>query len=298
MVPSLYSLFRRSKYSNEPAGGDDDDDARERSQRQVERFAVAAIGFCLTQDPAFRSHFLQRICNERVNSAGSNFEILIEDEAWGDLTLLSEDRSLAFVIEGKINAPLQPHQNPDSREEFWQLGYGKDLKEHFRSFRTRVTYIVLGYPEQLRRLKDTNGIALRQKFWEDLATDFPRTPLSHDLYRCLAALGVAAFRSSQTNNMKQASHAKSASQTHRLLKDLLKELKLVGVRHYDDISYEPDEDWWYFGIGITKKKVPVFWGSGCISQQLYPFVKGFGQSRFARPAPANLLARVCCAAHR
>ena len=56
----------------------------------------------------------------------------MEDNKWGDLVLVADDKSFAFVVECKINADLEKHQDPsDDSNEFWDVGYGREITERF-----------------------------------------------------------------------------------------------------------------------------------------------------------------------
>ena len=203
MKPSLYALFRRSKYAKGLEVEGDDEQSVQRRHLQTERFAVAAIAFCLKHDEEFLRHFLAKVCDEPA--ANGPFEMFIEDHSWGDLVLVAADHSLVLVVECKIKADLEDHQNPahDSRM-FWSEGYGKQILEHYGTAQP-IKYIVLGYPLQLVQLPPKRiEIVCLQKFWTDLRIGFPTTRLCEDLKLTLAALHVTTFRSEKSNRMKKS----------------------------------------------------------------------------------------------
>ena len=66
MKPSLFSLFKRGKYYHAPPssteGGDpQSDEINKHERKEVERFAGAAVAFCLKYNPAFRKHFWKAV---------------------------------------------------------------------------------------------------------------------------------------------------------------------------------------------------------------------------------------------
>lgn len=250
MSPSFYALFRRSKYSK--ASEADDTESAEKLQRrhlQTERFAVAAIAFCLKHDEQFRTHFLVKVCGETISNGA--FDILIEEKAWGDLVLAAHDRSSVFVVECKIKAALAEHQDPTHpSNRFWQGGYGKEILDRYATYAKQIVYIVLGYAPKLNGLPYVrSNLSCVQKQWIDLKHELPQTTLCSDLASTLAVFHVNAFRSDNSNNMNKSTDALKASETFGLLNDVLEEVGFVGISPKADISFESNENW-YFGLII------------------------------------------------
>jgi len=110
---------------------------------------VASIAYCLQNNPNFRKHFLTSVCEAPPEELSSSFDILIEDELWGDLVLVERNERKVYVVECKIDASLLEHQNP-STDIFWREGYGKQMVTRFPDVRTALHYIVLGYRLDLK----------------------------------------------------------------------------------------------------------------------------------------------------
>src|SRR5882724_9194058 len=113
MRPSFFTLFKRGRYLSTPDDGNESGAARIlRVER--ERYAVAALAFCLRHEENFRKHFLEKVCRvpedpeqmPPINADG----IAIEPPEWADLSLTSDGPKSRFmwVIEAKAGAPLQP----------------------------------------------------------------------------------------------------------------------------------------------------------------------------------------------
>ena len=131
-TPSFFRLFRRSHYVR-PVAWDDPSAEAEAARKDRERFAVAALAFCLKHDPAFLRHFWQGIC--RVPETDPDIMppfaadgVLLEPPEWADLRLVSESKTgrYVWVIEVKAGAGLEERQRPDKPHEFENpnSGYG------------------------------------------------------------------------------------------------------------------------------------------------------------------------------
>src|SRR6266516_761442 len=127
--PSFFLLFRRSRYLRPTDPNDPDGEVK---MLQTECFAAAAVGFCLKQSEAFRKAFLERICGLSVEAV-EKFRPIIEVEPvhWADLRVILEDgpRRQVCVIELKIDAKIEPKQDPRSVEFSSDDGYGVKLLE-------------------------------------------------------------------------------------------------------------------------------------------------------------------------
>src|SRR5262245_45877936 len=116
--PSFLRLFSRSGYRSIMRQDDMSPDAKaEREER--ERYAVAALAFCLKHDPRFLKHFWTKICRapgESLHMPPIKADgILLEPPEWADLRLVSEHRNKrsVWVIEVKAGVRLDPKQRPD-----------------------------------------------------------------------------------------------------------------------------------------------------------------------------------------
>src|SRR6184192_2639719 len=112
------TLFERSRYSSQGRWLGLDEAAREQRMDQQERFAVGMIGFALEHDSKFVAHFLERICGLKDLPGTNGWKILVEPEDWGDLLLKHTDSSSLVVVEFKIGANLEEHQNPSTERFF------------------------------------------------------------------------------------------------------------------------------------------------------------------------------------
>jgi hypothetical protein len=70
-----------------------------------ERFAAAAIAFCLEYDSEFRRHFWQAICKQRATPRRpATPHVEVEPRRWTDLLLKA--KNVLCAIEMKIGAPV------------------------------------------------------------------------------------------------------------------------------------------------------------------------------------------------
>src|SRR5205823_1098661 len=119
--PSLFTLFKRGRYFRLPPPNGDEDADIVRARREAERFTAAAVGFCMSHNARFAKFFLSKVCRVRVRPR-TRISVEVEPESWADL-LIHVGRSVC-VVEFKLGAPLQSHQDP-SKRDFWQnTGYG------------------------------------------------------------------------------------------------------------------------------------------------------------------------------
>jgi hypothetical protein len=248
MKPSLFSLFQRSRYRRTLGLSDtlEDDEASENKWAQRERFAVAAIAYCLKNDRDFFDHFVHNVCEAQTKEDLEQFDVLIEQKFWGDLAIIKRDEAAAYIVECKISAPLHAHQNP-STKTFWREGYGYHMLEYF-PVRTQLRYVVLGYKPHLPAKKGPR-INWTQKSWDTVAST-TKSPLILDLYDSLGKLGVTRFRSRITDTMKKAATAENACETYDVLKSAYEDLGLAEGRFSADILCDLNEGWWDFGLLI------------------------------------------------
>lgn len=108
MEPSFLTLFKKGKFSRRIPQPTEDESAEPDSQRlaqgqdQLERFAVAAIGFCLKHDGNFRRRFVREVCECNEFPLGNELRISVEPEDWADF-LIEIGSRFAAVIEFKLN---------------------------------------------------------------------------------------------------------------------------------------------------------------------------------------------------
>jgi len=147
MSATFATLFERSRYSGRRWWGlDEDDSAREQGMKQQERFAVSMIGLALEHDPKFLAHLLERVCGLKGLSGAHGWEVFVEPQNWGDLVLKHRASSSFVVVEFKIEANLEEHQNPSTKRFFLPTrtgecaGYGREIaqiasRENWRQLR-------------------------------------------------------------------------------------------------------------------------------------------------------------------
>src|SRR6266568_2896577 len=95
MKAGFLSLFSRSLYRGNASRfsefeGDSEEDGRIHEER--ERFAAAAIAFCLEHDRAFLQHFWKKLCGRTSDGKLRAMPTVeIEPQRWADLLLKSGD---------------------------------------------------------------------------------------------------------------------------------------------------------------------------------------------------------------
>jgi hypothetical protein len=240
-APSFYQLFRRSKYSRfnfDTAPG------AERNRREL--FAVAALGFVLKHETAFRTEFLKKICGE-PNEKG--FLILCEEFHCADLILCQKSRGVFYVLEAKIKAKLAKKQNPD-RPEFIK-GYASSLKKCFPG--AKLTYIVLHEGMDLSRGSSVGGIHCQWLSWGNLCALLPESPLVSDLFDSLGALQISGFQLRQFKNKRMGPKTKSAADLFVFITAIAKELRIPQNKIEFDVGNNAESP--YFGFNIKPSQI-------------------------------------------
>lgn len=221
------SLFKRGRYYRLPThiGGGMESGER----KEIERFTAAALAFSFHHDPAFQLHFWNKIC--RVDGDPStpvSPTIEIEPHPWADLIVRSQDgqRRLVHVIECKVGAGLEAHQNPQV-PSFAEDGYGFQLIKHEGSV-ADLRYIVLGLREPLHlpQRHPTLPIWLAQRRWGDLECPPPAGSLMEDLFNTLGELGVGNFHMHRTKNLTITTGLQGIAQAYAIIDDTLRSLDL------------------------------------------------------------------------
>ncbi len=191
------NLFGRSRYGGSVSRIQELDPESEEGMRvhkERERFAAAAIAFCLKHDDAFLQCFWEKLCARDGDSKSHGMPTVeVEPRRWADLLLTSGDQ--LCVVEMKIGARLAIHQDPTSDSFFKPGGYGQFLKARCHEENLRARYVVLG-GELNRRLEKKNEgreIEVGQRSWDDLVNDLPDTPLTRDLSVLLSDFGIWQF---------------------------------------------------------------------------------------------------------
>src|SRR5437773_1380272 len=243
MDPGFLALYKRGNYFKPKL---DSLDQRKREER--ERFAMAAIAFCLKYNHAFRSVFLHVVCGIEKTCRFDDLKIDVEQKPWGDLLLKTKDG--IYIIEGKIDAPLQPWQDFGADAFRADGGYGAAIDTAFNNDARRRYYIVLGYSE--RTLKQPKGklILCSQKYWEDLERACPQSQsMPFDLADCLAELGVEAFYLRKTKKMKIKNSLEEAGMACEVIAGTFKSLGIKEHKISVTGSYS-DRKHWSFGSDL------------------------------------------------
>ena len=112
MASFFLQMFQRGRYvrlrSLAAAEADEAGQKDKPKHEERERFSVAAIAFCIEHDKAFKRHFLKVV----AGLSGEHItKVTLEPEHCADL-VLEGDRHV-FVLEFKLGALLQDHQNPE-----------------------------------------------------------------------------------------------------------------------------------------------------------------------------------------
>ena len=165
-------------------------------REERERFAAAAIAFCLHQDAAFLRHFWDRIClDEQEQRPTAKLSVEIEPRRWSDL-LVTWEGSLC-AVEIKNGAELKDHQNPAKDAFARSGGYGYYLANRCRDRQCGGRYVVLGWERGVIPDGALNvcGLKVMYRTWISLANDMSDSPLTRDLTSLLSGFGVWAFTS-------------------------------------------------------------------------------------------------------
>lgn len=200
MKPSFFALFKRGRYFRLPPPSEDDDPEVLRRRKEAERFTAAAVGFCMFHHPNFARVFLHNICNISVQPK-TKVTVDVEPESWADL-LIGVGRSIC-VVEFKLGAPLQAHQNP-SEAVFWgkRSGYGAKLQAAYP--RAKKHFVILGHRGYIA-LPERSGWQFAQANWSLLADGFEarfgKSKLLCDLRDCLAQFEIWEFASMKAREL-------------------------------------------------------------------------------------------------
>jgi hypothetical protein len=245
MKPSFFSLFKRGKYCRVKTGDSEEEVAREkREHKEAERFAVAAIAFCLEHDECFRKHFFEKVCRQNGDLPENNASSQIEEINWADLTIINEGRT--YVVEFKIHASLEPKQDPDGTKFFEPDGYGLEMQNHGIS-----RYTVLGCERKLNLGNATQKgkIICRECAWSILDNGLKLSKLTKDLFDCLGSLGVSHFKLMKIKNIRVKPELNEAINAFVVIDAINNALN--NVRGEYDASHDSDNNWW-LGFNISR----------------------------------------------
>jgi hypothetical protein len=169
---------------------------------------------------------------------------------------------MAIVIEFKIHAPLDKHQNPHNGL-FWRKkkkneksGYGWEILEALGNFKEK-TYLVIHESKSFAPVSKC-GISCESKTWEELKTEWSCRQggdvagLGGDATKTLGSFGIECFKNRYVDNMKISKDAKIAYGAVVMLRKLATDEKLgFSKRKNDSIDAGEDEDGaWFIGKSI------------------------------------------------
>jgi hypothetical protein len=206
------TLFNRGRYVTSRSIAQKEASSKDRQYKheERERFAVAAIAFCIKHHLPFRRHFLKVIANREHTDVN---EVDVEPRPWGDLVLQGND---VVVLEFKLKALLAEHQDPN-KTRFASSGYGYQMRKEYGA-RRKILYVVIGKDVPAGRTK--NGIPYRGLPWSAfLIKSRKESPVEHDLFDCLAVLGVSIFVGRHMKKKTLTHEAAGAMEVYRLLKN-------------------------------------------------------------------------------
>lgn len=172
MNASFYSLFRRGKYGSLRPGIGLKGDRIPHEER--ERFVAAALGFTLLHSKPFRRWFLTEILQLPRHYHNSKPEITMDENQWADVKLADDGtHSFLCVVEVKTGASLDMHQDAEN-DEFWESGYGRELRNQKTQRGGQVGYCVLDI-SQRPPPKMRHGIKCFARRWHEVAAKAPQS---------------------------------------------------------------------------------------------------------------------------
>lgn len=267
MKPSFFSLFKRGRYYHPHPPFTEDEEPQSESvksgRREVERFAVAAVAFCLEHDEPFRKHFWERVCKQDGDPELKNdIQIGIEDKNWSDLKLTSGD--CVCTVEFKVGAPLERKQDPNHNEEFWGIGgYGGEMLFN-RVGRYRIIGKCLGlgrathkrppsqFTADLRfsEISPGAGIYCGERLWRDLSDGLQPSNLVKNLFDSLGMLGILDFKLMETKKIEVIPELNDASAAKALV--VIQDVKTAFGLTGECESWAETDNSWSLGSRIDK----------------------------------------------
>ncbi len=215
---------------------------------QRERFAVAALGLLLEYNEKFCDHFMARICSCQLN--GTKPRIQIEPYAWADL-LIEAGRSI-YIIECKLGAALQNHQNPANKQFWGARGYGSMIEAKY-SAAWRKYYVTLGATPWGSPNRDHWQFDQHQ--WNHLTVDHFFTGWERSFFELLIGLGCSEIFSDVNKELiKQPVSSDSLDGFIKIWKILYAVAQKAGLgaaAQKPEFSASTDSDF-YFGLKIKR----------------------------------------------
>lgn len=246
--PSFFQLYRRSRYASAlperqgRAGG---------GQNCTEVFAVAALGFAFRHEPKFLNYFLSKVCGLPDAVTADGCEIRCQDGNQSDLAIVWPAQRV-IVVEAKINADLQPHQNP-TMDAFQAApdGYGFQIGEKYPNEHERL-YVVLAkdvsaIPRGEHTCANPQFIGFRQ--WGELEGMRDQPPLITDFLDSMGLLGIPELQLRSFRNMQLEQATESAAKMFCLLEGVANRYKLTQKDRWD-VQSKADEGY-FVGVKVS-----------------------------------------------
>lgn len=229
----------------------------EQVHEERERFAAAAIAFCLEYNKAFRRHFWRKLCSGRDTAGRTEVtQVEVEPRRWADLLVTANGELCA--IEMKIGAPLGDHQNPKSKVFSRSGGYGDFLSKQCQERKCKGRYIILSdKPIGLNSEEPVCGLKVEQQEWAVLAKGLPSTPLMTDLTKLLSSFGIWEFTFKEMKNKKLSGKLGEVGNASAILESVRNSL---GWPASFPIQVWRDDQHWELGIYLRayrRRKKPV-----------------------------------------
>jgi hypothetical protein len=245
-TPFLYQLYRRSRYASVET---DAGTPGSRHHNQSEVFAVAALGFVLRHEPRFLDHFLHKVCGLDKRPPGE-CEIRCQDGNQSDLAIVWPGHSVV-VVEAKIGAELQPHQNP-SMTEFHAApsGYGVQIQVKYPDEKDRYYLVLARDVSAILRGDCRNSSPKFRGFlqWGELAGMAAQPDVVTDFLDSLGALGIPELQLRSFSNMRLEKNTGSAADIFTLLDGLAKSFNITGRKGRLDVQVSPEVK--FVGVNI------------------------------------------------
>jgi hypothetical protein len=265
----MSSLYRRGKYS--PSKLLDQDDKKQERKR-LEEFAVAALAFTMKHDRKFKCHFLKKICGADMVGNSDDYEIHVQPHDF-DLTLENKKKSEVIVLEIKVGARLEDHQEFNKTEKFFESnlhpkGYGYQI-DTFYGHRNKY-YVTLIQSDFSDKYGQTNGqivgkcIRCSSRTWLDLLLpEKDMSSLVKDLFDCLAeSMGIDELKGRLFMNKNLAEHTQAAIE----MKGVLDSVRIHKDLGFYDRASAPKFDNQSFGVEVKKSLGGFANGFKCLEE--------------------------------
>lgn len=214
---------------------------------EAERFAMAALGFCLRHNNQFLAHFTRAL----KLKPPTGWLVNVEPHDCADLALINHGS--VVVVEGKLNPKgLRSHQDPDTG--FWKAkGYARQIENAFPNAKS-YTYIVLGVQAKKCVAQGDRWWRVSKEGWKALLlpVNSQKDSLYDDFADLLSACGVDDFEHDGFREGKLPRLEWSLKQLEKRCRAVIKILGNDGKKpEVDKWSARSGKDW-YWGMEIPR----------------------------------------------